>query len=195
MEFYIREIYAKVSHNFTFPLNSGNPFSCRGDPYVSLRPTPVYLGRYLLERRMFRTEFQRRTKPTLCLMQCFHVFCGFRDNSTEVARVYSRTSYWAAQPPPCGKQKQTKKILCLNWVEKRSFITRSSMLKYGGTRWRSWLRHCATNWKVASSIPDGVFAIFYWHNPSGRTMAMGLTQPLTEMNNGNIYWGVKAAGS
>ena len=26
----------------------------------------------------------------------------------------------------------------------------------GGTRWRIWLRHCATGRKVAGSIPDGV---------------------------------------
>jgi len=25
-----------------------------------------------------------------------------------------------------------------------------------GTRWRSWLRHCATSRKFAGSIPDGV---------------------------------------
>jgi hypothetical protein len=31
----------------------------------------------------------------------------------------------------------------------------------GGTRWRSWLRHCATNRKVAGSIPDGVIGIFH----------------------------------
>ena len=31
----------------------------------------------------------------------------------------------------------------------------------GGTRWRSWLRHCATSRKVASSIPDGVIGIFH----------------------------------
>ena len=31
---------------------------------------------------------------------------------------------------------------------------------HGGTRWRSWLRHCATSWKVAGSIPDGVIGIF-----------------------------------
>jgi len=71
MEVYIGEIYAKVSHNFIFPLKSENPFSCRGDPYVALRATPVYLGRYLLERAMFRIEFQRRTKFTLCLMHFF----------------------------------------------------------------------------------------------------------------------------
>ena len=30
-----------------------------------------------------------------------------------------------------------------------------------GTRWRSWLRHCATSRKVAGSIPDGVTRIFH----------------------------------
>jgi len=49
----------------------------------------------------------------------------------------------------------------------------------GSTRWSSWLRHCATNRKVSGSIPDGVIGIFQWHNSSGRTMALGLTQPLT----------------
>jgi hypothetical protein len=34
------------------------------------------------------------------------------------------------------------------------------------TRWRSWLRHCATSRKVAGSIPHGVTAIFHLHNSS-----------------------------
>jgi hypothetical protein len=38
------------------------------------------------------------------------------------------------------------------------------------------------NRKVAGSIPVGVIGIFHWHNPSGRTMALGLTQTLTEMS-------------
>ena len=63
----------------------------------------------------------------------------------------------------------------------------------GGTRWRSWLRHCATNRKVAGSIPDGGIGIFHWHNPSGRSMALGSTQCLTEMSTRNISWGVKLA--
>jgi len=33
-------------------------------------------------------------------------------------------------------------------------------LEIRGTRWRSWLRHCATSRKVADSIPDGVIGIF-----------------------------------
>jgi hypothetical protein len=41
------------------------------------------------------------------------------------------------------------------------------------TRWRSWLRHCATSGKVAGSIPDGVIRIFHWIKPSGCTMALG----------------------
>jgi hypothetical protein len=52
-----------------------------------------------------------------------------------------------------------------------------------------WLRHCATNRKVAGSIPDGVTGIFHCHNPSGRTLALGSTKPVTEMTTRNISWG------
>ena len=64
-----------------------------------------------------------------------------------------------------------------------------------GTRWRSWFRHYPTTLKVAESIPDCVIGIFHWHNPSGLNMALGLTQPLTEMSTRNISWVVKAAGA
>jgi hypothetical protein len=57
------------------------------------------------------------------------------------------------------------------------YVLFPSFLCNRGTRWRSWLRHCATNRKVAGSIPYGVIWIFHWHNPSGRTMALGSTQP------------------
>ena len=46
-----------------------------------------------------------------------------------------------------------------------------------GTAVAQWLRCCATNQKVAGSIPDGAIGIFHWHNPSDRTMALGSTQP------------------
>jgi hypothetical protein len=72
-----------------------------------------------------------------------------------------------------------------------NLVTKSS----GGTRWHSWLTHCATSQKVAGSIPDGVIGIFHSRNPSGRTMALGSTQPLTEISTWNISWGVKAAGA
>jgi hypothetical protein len=60
-------------------------------------------------------------------------------------------------------------------------------------RWRSWLRHCATNRRVAGSNSRWCHGIFHWRNPSGCTMALGLIQPLTEMSTRNISWGVKAA--
>jgi hypothetical protein len=63
-----------------------------------------------------------------------------------------------------------------------------------GTQWCSWLRHCATNLKVAGSIPHDVTGIFHRHNPSGRIMALGLTQLLTNEYR-NIFWGIKADGA
>jgi hypothetical protein len=39
------------------------------------------------------------------------------------------------------------------------------------------------------SVPDGIIGIFHLHNPSGRTMALGLTQPLAEMRTSNTSWG------
>jgi hypothetical protein len=52
-----------------------------------------------------------------------------------------------------------------------------------------WLRYCVINRKVAGSIPGGVIGIFHCHNPSDRTMALGSTQPLTEMSTRSISWG------
>ena len=49
------------------------------------------------------------------------------------------------------------RVMCL-------FITnvlRTSLPLFGATRWRSWLRHCATSRKVTGSIPDFVSEIFH----------------------------------
>jgi hypothetical protein len=56
-------------------------------------------------------------------------------------------------------------------------------LKKTGTAVAQRLRYCAANQKVAGSIPDSVI------NPSDRTMALGSTQPLTEMSTRSISWG------
>jgi hypothetical protein len=63
-----------------------------------------------------------------------------------------------------------------------------------GQGWRSCFKHCATSRKVAGSMQDGVTGIFHSHNPSGRTMALGSTQPLTEIRNRNIFWGGGGGG-
>jgi hypothetical protein len=47
-----------------------------------------------------------------------------------------------------------------------------------------------TGRKVAGSIPDEVIAFFNWFNPSSCIMALGSTQPLTEVSTRNLL-GVK----
>jgi hypothetical protein len=52
-----------------------------------------------------------------------------------------------------------------------------------------WFRYCATNQKVAVSIPDDVMEFFIDINPSDRAMTLESTQPLTEMSTRSISWG------
>jgi hypothetical protein len=51
------------------------------------------------------------------------------------------------------------------------------------------LGHAATSQKVTGSIPDEVIGFFSSLNPSSRTMALGSTQPLTEMSTKNLPGG------
>jgi hypothetical protein len=44
----------------------------------------------------------------------------------------------------------------------------------------------ATNWEVTGSIPDEITGTFNWPDPSSCTMALVLTQPLTEMSTRNL---------
>jgi hypothetical protein len=53
---------------------------------------------------------------------------------------------------------------------------------------KRWLRHYFTSRIVAESSPDGV-NFFNLPNPSSRTMALGSTQPLTEMSTRNLPGG------
>ena len=82
---------------------------------------------------------------------------------------------------------------CTEWhmsvLHKQMYIYTLHSSPSVGTAVAQWLRCCATNRKVAGSIPDGVIGIFLWHNPSDRTMALGSTQPLTEMSTRRISWG------
>jgi hypothetical protein len=75
------------------------------------------------------------------------------------------------------------------------YLFYKSLSEFWGTWWRIWLMHCTTSRKVAGTIPYGVTGIFYWHNPSGHTMSLGSTQPLTEISTRNISWEVKTAGA
>jgi hypothetical protein len=56
-------------------------------------------------------------------------------------------------------------------------------------------RHCAKSGDAESSIPDGVIGIFNLHNPSGRTMALGVDSASKKMGTRNISCWVKAASA
>ena len=59
-----------------------------------------------------------------------------------------------------------------------------------GTAVAQRLRCCATNQKVAGSIPAGVIVIFHRHKILPIALwALGSTQPLTEMSTSGISWG------
>jgi hypothetical protein len=53
------------------------------------------------------------------------------------------------------------------------------------------LKHYATGQKVAGSIPDKFIGFFNGPNPSSCTMALGLTEPVTEMSTRNLLVGAK----
>jgi hypothetical protein len=57
----------------------------------------------------------------------------------------------------------------------------------------SWSRNPRR--KVASSIPDEGIGFFNLPNSSRRTIALGLSQPLTEMSTGNLRVGKSTAGA
>jgi hypothetical protein len=69
------------------------------------------------------------------------------------------------------------------------------LVEYRATAVTQWLRHCATNRKVAGSIPDCVIGLYHRHNPSDCTMALGSTQPLNRNEYQEHFLGVKAAGA
>jgi hypothetical protein len=56
------------------------------------------------------------------------------------------------------------------WIELLKLV---NVWNVWGRQWCSWLRRCTASRKVVGSIPDGVFRIFRWYNPSGRTVAWG----------------------
>ena len=81
---------------------------------------------------------------------------------------------------------------CIDRTHLKYFVNHTNYEPaYHIIQWRSWLRHCATNRKVAGSMSDVTIECFHWHNPSVRTVALSLTQPLTEMSTRNIYCGLR----
>ena len=62
---------------------------------------------------------------------------------------------------------------------------------------RIFITSCVLGCWQSNGIPSCVFRIGHWDVciPSGRTMALGTTQPITQMSTRDISWPVKAAGA
>jgi hypothetical protein len=63
------------------------------------------------------------------------------------------------------------------------------LLSGGGARWRSGKGTTLQTGRSWVRFPMVSLDFFQLHNPSSRTMALGSTQPLTEMSTGRISWG------
>jgi hypothetical protein len=96
--------------------------------------------------------------------------------------------------PSCRAQNLTPTV----WLSKKS------MWNFYREVWNSKITQKIKDWteelylfsrKVAGSIPDCVTGIFHWQNPSGRTMTLELTQPLTQISTKYISWRVKTVGA
>jgi hypothetical protein len=48
--------------------------------------------------------------------------------------------------------------------------------------------------KIVGYFPDGVIENLHWPNPSGCTVTLRSTQPLTEMSIRYLPWGINTAG-
>jgi len=88
-------------------------------------------------------------------------------------------------------------LLCLLLSDKGVIIPTKlpgiavSIIQCGGMSWCSWLRHYNTSQKVVGLIPDGVIRISHLLNPSDRTLALGSTQPPTDMSTKECFLGGK----
>jgi len=79
----------------------------------------------------------------------------------------------------------TVKILCTDKFEVLTAVLLRAFLEPPVSPYR-W-ENTVAQWGTALQAGRSQVGIF--HKPSGRTVALGLTQRLTEMSSRNIYWG------
>jgi hypothetical protein len=98
------------------------------------------------------------------------------------ALVYGRTPAGTASSNPA----EGMDIYVVCWTGISDMRTEDTKVHSG------WKRQDERNKRTQKKKnPDAAFKTFHWLKPSGRTMALGSTQPVTEMS----PWGIKAAGA
>jgi hypothetical protein len=83
-------------------------------------------------------------------------------------------------------------LLLTGCLSNRFVFTTSELGACGGAV--DWGTELQAGWS-RFRFPMVSVGIVRWRNPSGSTVDLGLTQPLTEMSTRNISWGVKVAGA
>jgi hypothetical protein len=127
--------------------------------------------------KVFLTVYPHLFVCTACIcMMCFQLLYTLLLPQSLWWQVCKRSTVYNSVGQKQLFCNSASQLLACIW--KRFSVSRGHAVAQG-------LKHCASNRKVAGSIPNGVIGIFNWHNPSGRTMALGLTQPLrpgTDLN-------------
>ena len=86
-----------------------------------------------------------------------------------------------------NKVKFTSRTRCLQ-APNSVLLVKVTLLHHGGAvGWGIVLQTGGSQVRLTMVSLD----FFHWHNPSGRTMALGLTQPLIEMSTRNVSWGLR----
>jgi hypothetical protein len=123
----------------------------------------------------------------------------WRANIEKQAKMTRRTNVWRVKVGKQAKMSLTTNV----W---RAKVEKQAKIIHPG--WHTWLKNvlfliiiCASRGKLLvaqlveaqrykpRSIPSGVIGNYHWHNPSSRTVALGSTQPLTEMSTRDVSWG------
>jgi len=66
--------------------------------------------------------------------------------------------------------------------------------QFSTTALHIWSQTTFKNYEITWTILHGVIGMFHLRNPSGRTIALTLPQPLRELSASDVQWGVKTAG-
>ena len=109
------------------------------------------------------SKFRNVTTPSPNLLLSSHVISlRLAFQLSRLVTVFTRNLFEVGVPTLKTVDKHnliTSTYRCMQLSDIQFLIYEIHILM-GGTRWPSWLRHCATSRKVAGSIPDEVTGIF-----------------------------------
>ena len=132
-----------------------------GRPYDKIRKTPCQYSWQFQKKNVIQRGLDSHrphgTRPglkTILCQTCDKIVCTF-----QIKFIFLLLYLLSFFPP----------FFCLSYFLPSFCRSSFSYLHFS---------YCATNRKVAGSIPDDVIGIFRWHNPSVRTMTVESTQSL-----------------